>query len=46
MFVGYLDVDPNLVDPSAKTYNVVHQRCACDIINLIIISRLKKFKLT
>ena len=46
MFAGYLCPDPILepVDPSKRKYSLVHQRCACHIINLIVKSGLKRFK--
>ena len=46
MFAGYLGPDPTPepVDPSKRKYSLVHQRCACHIINLIIKSGLKRFK--
>jgi hypothetical protein len=40
MFAGYLSVDVDPIDPNVRTYNVVHQRCACYIINLIVKSGL------
>ena len=38
MFAGYLSYNPILepVDPSKRKYSLVHQRCACHIINLIV----------
>ena len=41
-----MGVDPSLepVDPSKVNYSLVHQRCACHIINLIVKSDLKQFK--
>ena len=46
MFTGYLGPDPTSepIDPSKRKYNLVHQHCACHIINLIIKSGLKRFK--
>ena len=46
LFAGYLDSDPALTpsDPNKRTYHLVHQRCACHIINLIVKSGLKRFK--
>ena len=46
MFAGYLGLDPTPepVDPSKRKYSLVHQRCACHIINLIVKSGLKRFK--
>ncbi|XP_066315499.1 zinc finger BED domain-containing protein RICESLEEPER 2-like [Miscanthus floridulus] len=40
-YLGY-DVDPS--DHTKKVYHVVHQRCACHIINLIVKSGLKRLK--
>ena len=46
MFAGYLGPNPTPepVDPSKRKYSLVHQRCACHIINLIVKSSLKRFK--
>ena len=46
MFAGYLgpDLTPEPVDPSKRKYSLVHQCCACHIINLIVKSGLKRFK--
>ena len=46
MFADYLGPDPTPepVDPSKRKYSLVHQCCACHIINLIIKSGLKRFK--
>ena len=46
MFAGYLGPDPTpeSVDPSKRKYNLVHQCCACHIINLIVKSGLKRYK--
>jgi hypothetical protein len=46
MFAGYLGPDPipELVDPSKRKYSLVHECCACHIINLIVKSSLKRFK--
>ena len=46
LFAGYLGADPSPepTDPSKVNYSLVHQRCACHIINLIIKSGLKRFK--
>jgi hypothetical protein len=46
MFVGYLSSDPapEPSDPNKRKYCLVHQRCACHIINLIVKSGLKRFK--
>ena len=43
MFAGYLGCDPAPDDP-APGYSLVHQRCACHIINLIVKSGLKRIK--
>jgi len=47
MFSGYLGSDPALApsDPNKHKYCLVHQRCACHIINLIVKSGLKRLKL-
>jgi hypothetical protein len=46
MFVGYLGSDsasePD--DPNKHKYSLVHQRCACHIINLIVKSGLKRLQ--
>ena len=46
MFASYLGPDPSPEpsDPSKRKYSLVHQHCACYIINLIIKSGLKMFK--
>ena len=44
IFSGYLGVDTDPDNPSKKTYYVVHQRCACHVINLIVKSGLKRLK--
>jgi hypothetical protein len=46
LFTGYLGSDPTPTpsDPNKRTYHLVHQRCACHIINLIVKSDLKRFK--
>ena len=46
LFTGYLDANPSPepVDPSKVNYSLVHQHCACHIINLIVKSSLKRFK--
>jgi hypothetical protein len=46
MFAGYLDYDPSPTpfDPNKRTYSLVHQRCACYIINLIVKSGLKRIQ--
>jgi hypothetical protein len=40
-FIGYLGTDP---DPLDKLCGLLHQRCACHIINLIVKSGLKRIK--
>jgi hypothetical protein len=40
-FIGYLGPDP---DPLDKLHGLLHQRCACHIINLIVKSGLKRIK--
>jgi hypothetical protein len=44
MLAGYLGADVDPIDPSNKTYSVLHQRCACHIINLIVKCGLKRLK--
>ncbi|XP_066344426.1 zinc finger BED domain-containing protein RICESLEEPER 1-like [Miscanthus floridulus] len=46
MFAGYMGSKPAPTpsDPNKVKYHLVHQRCACHIINLIIKSGLKRFK--
>jgi hypothetical protein len=46
MFVGYLGSEPAPTpsDPNKVKYHLVHQRCACHIINLIVKSGLKRFR--
>ena len=46
MFFGYLGSDPAPIasDPNKRKYCLVHQRCACHIINLIVKSGLKRLK--
>ena len=46
LFASYLGLDPSPEpqDPSNRTYSLVHQRCACHIINLIVKSGLKRLK--
>jgi len=46
MFACYLGSDPTPTssDPNKRKYNLMHQRCACHIINLIVKSGLKRFK--
>jgi hypothetical protein len=46
LFAGYLGHDPapEYTDPNQRTYTLVHQRCACHIINLIVKSGLKRLK--
>jgi hypothetical protein len=38
MFAGYLGPDPSPVpdNPGNRNYSLVHQRCACHVINLIV----------
>ena len=45
MLDGYLGFDVDPIDPTKKIYHVVHQRCACHIINLIVKSGLKRLQL-
>jgi len=46
MFSSYLGSDPSPepLDPNKRKYTLVHQRCACHIINLIVKSGLKRLK--
>ena len=48
MFANYLgpdlDPSPDPLEPNRRKYSLVHQRCACHIINLIVKSRLKRLK--
>jgi hypothetical protein len=46
MFFGYLGSypAPTPSDPNKVKYLLMHQRCACHIINLIVKSRLKRLK--
>ena len=46
LFACYLgpNPSPDPLDPSNRKYSLVHQRCACHIINLIVKSRLKRLK--
>jgi len=44
MLAGYLGFDVDPVNANKKIYHVVHQRCACHIINLIVKSGLKRLK--
>ena len=46
MFAGYLGSDPSPepLDPNKHKYTLLHQRCACHIINLIVKSGLKRLK--
>ena len=46
LFASYLGADPSPehADPSKVNYSLVHQRCTCHIINLIIKSDLKRLK--
>jgi len=48
MFAGYLGSEPAPTpsDPNKVKYHLVHQRCACHIINLIVKSGLKGSNLT
>jgi len=44
-FVGYLGIDPNPLDNHDRALcGLLHQRCACHIINLIVKSGLKRNK--
>ena len=44
-FVGYLGPDPELLDNHDTTlHGLLHQRCACHIINQIVKSGLKRIK--
>jgi hypothetical protein len=45
-FVGYLGSEPTSkpLDPNKVKYNLMHQRCVCHIINLIVKFSLKRFK--
>ena len=44
-FVGYLGIDPNPLDNHDRALRgLLHQRCACHIINLIVKSGLKRIK--
>jgi hypothetical protein len=44
MLAGYLGYEsaPTNEDPTHVKYNMLHQRCACHIINLIVKSGLKR----
>ena len=44
MLGGYLGHDVDPLDYTKKIYHVVHQRCACHIIILIVKSGLKRLK--
>jgi len=46
MFAGYLGPDPSPVpdNPGNRNHSLVHQRCACHVINLIVKSGLKRLK--
>ena len=46
MFAGYLGSDPapDPLDHNKHKYSLVHQCCACHIINLIVKSGLKRFQ--
>jgi hypothetical protein len=46
IFADYLGSDhsPDPLDPNKCKYSLVHQRCACHIINLIVKSGLKRLK--
>jgi len=46
IFAGYLGPDPDHdpFDPQTHKYSLVHQCCACHIINLIVKSGLKRLK--
>jgi hypothetical protein len=46
MFAGYLGSNPSPepLDLNKRKYSLVHQRCACHIINLIIKSGFKRFE--
>ncbi|XP_066375043.1 zinc finger BED domain-containing protein RICESLEEPER 1-like [Miscanthus floridulus] len=46
MFAGYLGSEPAPTpsDPNKVKYHLVHQHCACHIINLIVKFGLKRFK--
>jgi hypothetical protein len=45
-FIGYLDPDPEPLDKDKDKalHGLLHQRCACHIINLIVKSGLKRIK--
>ncbi|XP_072147154.1 zinc finger BED domain-containing protein RICESLEEPER 2-like [Setaria viridis] len=43
-FVGYLGPDPEPLDSDKALVGLLHQRCACHIINLIVKSGLKRIK--
>jgi hypothetical protein len=44
MLASYLGADVDPTDTSNKTYIVLHHRCACHIINLIVKCGLKRLK--
>jgi hypothetical protein len=46
LFDGYLGLDPSpeSQDPNRRNYTLMHQSCACHIINLIVKSRMKRLK--
>jgi len=44
MLAGYLGFDVDPIDATRKLYHVVHQHCACHIINLIVKFGLKRLQ--
>jgi hypothetical protein len=46
LFAGYLGhyPSPESHDPNRRNYTLMHQRCACHIINLIVKSGMKRLK--
>jgi hypothetical protein len=46
LYAGYLGPDPSpeSQDPNRRNYTLMHQRCACHIINLIVKSGMKRLK--
>jgi hypothetical protein len=44
LFASYLGPNPSPEDPNRLNYTLMHQRCACHIINLIVKSRMKRLK--
>jgi hypothetical protein len=46
LFAGYLSSDPAPIpsDPNKRKYSLVHQHCACHIIDLIVKYGLKRLK--